>query len=63
MGTGEESRRDGNGRPELRILELNVDLVPVLYRVPAALAMSRKGTLKGISFWWTSWPVPNSHVK
>lgn len=43
----EESKRDGNERLEVGILELNVDLVSVFCRVPVALA--REGALEGMN--------------
>lgn len=49
MGKVEESERDGNGRVEVVVLELNIDLVSTFYRVPIALVVAREGTLKGIN--------------
>ena len=49
MGKVEESERDGNGRVEVAVLELNIDLVSTFYRVPIALVVAREGTLKGIN--------------
>ena len=54
VGIAVESKRDGSGKLEVDVLELDLDLASAVYREPTAWVVAREETLRDTGFLWTS---------